>query len=337
MFVADAFKNDYSTIMERVFQNVYTYLPQVTGILFLKRGEVVGNEATMQVLKEVNTHFLKLKPKNTEVLKKTIGIHHNSEVYYSSKLQVTEKLEIRMAKEEDHDDLAEIFNKQSGVLTSQFGEFFIADLIATQNLTRRITKGSKSEGKAIVGQVGDKAVGLMSISTEIDYKLLNNCFELGIYDNLLKPDLMEAIHLRYNRINEETKWVSDDEKARKLNLVQEERSKCLKIGQRVLLQHYCCEKELEIKMELEAAINADQENKNLKKEDFLDMCEKWMVGHKLSYPSDLFLEFPELAKDIETFIINPTEFLIETLELFGLPQNYIHGNGHWKDWAKKIQ
>jgi hypothetical protein len=74
-------------------------------------------------------------------------------------------MDIRMAREEDHDDLAEIFNKQSDVLTSQFGEFFIADLIATQNLTRRMTKGSVSEGKAIVGQVGDKAIGLMSIST----------------------------------------------------------------------------------------------------------------------------------------------------------------------------
>jgi hypothetical protein len=53
-------------------------------------------------------------------------------------------MEIRMAREEDHDDLAEIFNKQSDVLTSQFGEFFIADLIATQNLTRRMTRGSVS-------------------------------------------------------------------------------------------------------------------------------------------------------------------------------------------------
>lgn len=42
-------------------------------------------------------------------------------------------------------------------------------------------------------------------------------------------------------------------------------------------------------MEVEAAINADQENKNLKKEDFMDMCQKWMAAHKLSYPSDLFL------------------------------------------------
>lgn len=77
--------------------------------------------------------------------------------------------------------------------------------------------------------------------------------------------------------------------------------------------------------------------KNLNKELFLEKVDKWMEGHKLAYPTDLFLEFPEYAKEIETFIISPTEFLIETLELFGLPENYIHGNGHWKDWAKKIQ
>lgn len=45
-----------------------------------------------------------------------------------------------MAREQDHDDLAEIFNKQSEVLTKQFGEFFLADLIATQNQTRRIAR-----------------------------------------------------------------------------------------------------------------------------------------------------------------------------------------------------
>ena len=105
-----------------------------------------------------------------------------------------------MAREEDHDDLAEIFNKQSDVLTSQFGEFFIAGLIATQNLTRRVTRGSISEGKAIVGQVGEKAIGLMSISTEIDYKLLNQYFELSTYDNLLKAELTSAIQARYEKL-----------------------------------------------------------------------------------------------------------------------------------------
>jgi hypothetical protein len=47
-----------------------------------------------------------------------------------------------------------------------------------------------------VGQVGDKAIGLMSISTEIDYKLLNQYFQLGTYDQLLKSDLTNAIAQR---------------------------------------------------------------------------------------------------------------------------------------------
>lgn len=63
-----------------------------------------------------------------------------------------------------------------------------------------MTKGSTSEGKAIVGQVGDKAIGLMSISTEIDYRLLNQYFELGTYDNLIKSDVATAINAKYNEI-----------------------------------------------------------------------------------------------------------------------------------------
>lgn len=110
-----------------------------------------------------------------------------------------------MAREEDHDDLAEIFNKQSDVLTSQFGQFFIADLIATQNLTRRMTKGSISEGKAIVGQVADKAIGLMSVSTEIDYNLLNQQFELGTFENLIKSDILTAINNRYEELKHQEK------------------------------------------------------------------------------------------------------------------------------------
>ena len=165
MFVNEENKGDYQMVMERVFQNVYSFRPEITGILFLKRGEVGEREGECDVIMAVRNLFLKFKKTKPDVLKQIIGVSTQSEVYYSTKLQVTETMEIRMAREEDHDDLAEIFNNQSEVLTSQFGEFFIADLIATQNLTRRITKGSKSEGKAIVGQVNDKAVGLMSIST----------------------------------------------------------------------------------------------------------------------------------------------------------------------------
>ena len=176
VFVSDDYANQIETVTERIFQNIYILLPQLDGVLFLKRGEVQAIEEMESAYRMVHSHFLELSIADREILKGLIGINARSKLFYTPKSHVVEDMEIRMAREEDHDDLAEIFNKQSDVLNSQFGEFFIADLIATQNLTRRMTRGSVSEGKAIVGQVGDKAIGLMSISTEIDYKLLNQYF-----------------------------------------------------------------------------------------------------------------------------------------------------------------
>jgi hypothetical protein len=49
-------------------------------------------------------------------------------------------------------------------LKKQFGEFFIADLIATQNNTRNNTKNMLNSGKALVAEVNGKAVGMMSLS-----------------------------------------------------------------------------------------------------------------------------------------------------------------------------
>ena len=47
-----------------------------------------------------------------------------------------------------------------------------------------------------MAQVKDKAVGLMGLSNEVDTALLHQCFELDHYDNLLKPEYMEAIRQR---------------------------------------------------------------------------------------------------------------------------------------------
>jgi hypothetical protein len=131
-------------VTERLFQNLYILQPQLDGVLFLKRGEIEDLDNIEDAYRVVRSHFLEFKVQNREVLKRLIGVSYTSRVFYSPKSHVNEEMEIRMAREEDHDDLAEIFNKQSEVLTSQFGEFFIADLIATQNLTRRMTKGNKS-------------------------------------------------------------------------------------------------------------------------------------------------------------------------------------------------
>jgi len=52
-------------------------------------------------------------------------------VCFSSRVNVIPYIEIRAAKQEDHDDLADVFNSQSETVTEAYGEYFIAELIAS--------------------------------------------------------------------------------------------------------------------------------------------------------------------------------------------------------------
>lgn len=40
----------------------------------------------------------------------------------------------------------------------------------------------------------------MGLTRNVDLKLLHECFELDPYDNLLKPELMDAVRLRRDLI-----------------------------------------------------------------------------------------------------------------------------------------
>lgn len=110
-------------------------------------------------------------------------------------------IEIRNAQQEDHDDLADVFNSQSETVTEAYGEYFIAELIASQN----------DNNRAIVAQVKDKAVGLMGLTKDVDIKLLHKCFELDPFDNLLKSDYMDAIRNRRELIHNQMQREADNE------------------------------------------------------------------------------------------------------------------------------
>lgn len=64
--------------------------------------------------------------------------------------------------------------------------------------------------KALVAQVKDKAVGLMGLTSEVDVKLLHQCFELEQYDNLLKPEFMDAVRKRRERLLEERRKEAEE-------------------------------------------------------------------------------------------------------------------------------
>lgn len=83
---------------------------------------------------------------------------------------------VRLARVDDHDDLNPIFKKQVDYLQDTYGEFFVADLIGAQD----------EENKALVAEVEGKAVGLLALSSDIDVTLLQQCFDLESYNELIR-------------------------------------------------------------------------------------------------------------------------------------------------------
>ena len=59
------------------------------------------------------------------------GIAPSSRVFFSSRVLLIPYIEIRRAQQEDHDDLADVFNHQSETVTEAYGEYFLAELIAS--------------------------------------------------------------------------------------------------------------------------------------------------------------------------------------------------------------
>lgn len=257
------------------------------------------------------------------------GIHPSSNLYYSPRQKCFEYVEIRIAKQEDHDDLAEIFNKQSEVLTTQFGEFFIAELIAFQNENQ----------KALVAQVGERAVGLMSISKDIDYKLLAEGFELDQYDNLLKSEFMEAVKDRKDDIVLVQQYEELDRRREAERKILEDKMLTSYWGQRIALQQHLKVKENQIQIDMEGIISSEENNKLLTREGVEKMLDEWLAGFKLAQPSEIFAEEGVKDPEVNCWIISERNFFLETLTYFGLPKDYLTSReGHWHDWAyNKVQ
>ena len=62
---------------------------------------------------------------------------------------------------------------------------------------------------------------------------------------------------------------------------------------------------------------------------------KWLNDFTIHNPDDFFLEQEEIDNELESNIMSPIEFMLNTLEFFGLPKDYINGNGHHSDFEKR--
>ena len=212
-------------------------------------------------------------------------------------------------------------------MTEAYGEYFIAELIAAQNPNNR----------ALVAQVKDKAVGLMGLTSEVDVKLLHQCFELDSFDNLMKPEFMTAVRKRRHALLEEKRKRAIQERFEELRRLKEETMKCNIIAQRIQLQEYLLAMEQTLTKTIEEKIQGEDEFlKTLNQKHVEDFLDETLGSYKLTQPSSYFLpdQHPTDDHDLVCNALSEKEFLIQTLEIFGLPQNYMSGAGHFADWGK---
>jgi len=249
---------------------------------------------------------------------------NNLMVYLNRRITVFPIIEIRIGTQEDHDDLERIYKDQTpSEVVSICEDFFIAKMIADQN----------ENNKVLVGQVNEKAVGVLAVSTDLNIQLFINSFELEPYDNLLKQDYMKAVSLKRKEIASAKESASKADLMDLMKRYKQEIMSCEKISQRIYLQNFIFANAsfIDSADDLEKKLPKEQLDANFAHEFIKNMIEDF----HLRYPNLDPFEGKIKIDDGSCFLIDAFKFFIETLEFFGLPKNYMQMEGHWTDWLKK--
>lgn len=146
--------------------------------------------------------------------------------------------------------------------------------------------------KALVAQVKDKAVGLMGLTNEVDTTLLHQCFELDQYDNLLKPDFMDAIRKRREYLIWKAQVEAEEKRINFLKQMKQETMRCNIIAQRITLQEYLIEREAVIAKEIEDRLADEEKIKTLDRTQVDQLLDTWLAEFNLVQPSQFFRDHP---------------------------------------------
>src|SRR6185436_9227247 len=97
----------------------------------------------------------------------------------------------------------------------------------------------------------------------------------------------------------------------------------------IAIQEFLQTKEAAINQMIQDYLEDDDKAKQLDRKAVEEIMDQWLAEFQLTQPSEYFLQHPtddyELACNIQT----EKEFLVSTLEIFGLPVKYMEGNGHF--------
>jgi hypothetical protein len=174
----------------------------------------------------------------------------------------------------------------------------------------------------------------MGLTKDVDLKLLHKCFDLDAFDNLLKADFMDAVRARRDLIRAQIKREDDNQLIQKEITRRHETLKCNIVAQRMALQEHLIRNADDINKMLDDIMVNDEEKVKLDKRlaisDYFDV---WLNEFEISNPTGDFFLDPENEDETLTCNIMPKlDFLLHTLEIFGLPKGYIDGEGHHLNW-----
>lgn len=108
-----------------------------------------------------------------------------------------------------------------------------------------------------------------------------------------------------------------------------------RVAQRIALQEYLIERQEEILKEIEEWTSDEEKVKGLHTDEVKKMLDGWLSEFKLVQPSQFFREHPTNDSELVCSIQQELEFLMSTLEFFGLPKGYMNGAGHFPMWGKE--
>lgn len=119
--------------------------------------------------------------------------------------------------------------------------------------------------------------------------------------------------------------------------MKQETMRCNVISQRITLQEYLTDRQEDITAQLEALVGetVPEELKKLDRALVDGLLDQWLADFALVQPSQFFKDHPTNDSELTCSIQAEKEFLLTTLQFFGLPKNYMDGNGHFPDWGKE--
>lgn len=120
--------------------------------------------------------------------------------------------------------------------------------------------------------------------------------------------------------------------------LKQETMQCNIIAQRMALQEHLIQRAEAIIKRIDEQLSNEEEIKKLERPQVEEeIVRDWLMGFEINNPSDFFEENETDDLNLETAIQSELEFMISTLELFGLPKDYMNGGGHHADWNTKKQ